>query len=83
MTNLTPASQELFDRIVADAPDWAGTPLLDVLTPAERGNLTDLKVKGLISTQVDDDSPDCVWVYITDAGIAHSGRSAEDLGIWR
>lgn len=49
---LTKGSQELFIGLVEEAGDWSGEPLL-VLTAAERGHLTDLKVKGLVKTYAD------------------------------
>lgn len=47
--NLTPASLALFTSLVEDAPNWNSQPLLD-LTPAEKGNLTQLKKAGLLTT---------------------------------
>jgi len=47
--HLTAASLELFLALAHDAGNWSGTPLIDV-TPAERGNLTQLKKQGLLQT---------------------------------
>lgn len=66
--DLTPASEALFLELARDAGNWGGTPLLDgnVSTDAaSRGNLTDLKVKGLITTFRDEG---CTWVDFTRAG---------------
>src|SRR5262245_41257501 len=64
---LTPASLDLFLGFAEDAPNWSGSPLV-TLTPAQRGNLADLKKKGLLTTWEDEDG--CVFVNFTDAGIA-------------
>lgn len=66
MTNLTPASTALFIALAQDAGNWGGTPLIDV-SEAEKGNLSDLKSKDLLSTMVDDG---CTFAYFTDAGVA-------------
>jgi len=65
--NITPASLNLFLSLATDAPNWDGAPLYESHSKAERGNLTQLKVAGLLYTEQDDDS-DCLWVYFTDAG---------------
>lgn len=65
---LTAASLELFKALAKDAPNWAGSPLLggNVATDAaSRGNVTDLKSKGLITTFRDEG---CTWVDFTAAG---------------
>jgi hypothetical protein len=67
MTSLTPASLELFLGLAEDAVNWSGSPLVTV-TPAQRGNLADLKKKGLLTTFVEDDG--CAFAVFTDAGIA-------------
>ena len=46
---LTPESQNLFNQFVESSWDWDGTPMLDI-TSQQRGNLTQLKVAGLITT---------------------------------
>lgn len=57
--NLTPASLALFLAYAKDAANWSGTPLVGVdgnvsgsaeAARAERGNLTQLKRAGLITT---------------------------------
>lgn len=51
-SSLTAASEALFRSLVDAAGDWSGTPEIDV-TPAQKGNLTDLKRAGLLTTQMD------------------------------
>lgn len=72
-TDLTPASIDLFKSLVKMAPDWSGSPLVEV-TRQERGNLTDLKVKGLLTTQ---DSDGCMFANFLPAGVA----LATELGL--
>lgn len=67
--DITPASLNLFLALAKEAGDWNGAPLYEGNSKAERGNLTQLKVAGLLTTERDDDS-DCLWVYFTDAGKA-------------
>lgn len=52
---LTPASLDLFIAFAKDAPNWNGMPLIDCLTKQERGNLTDLVRRDLISVAYEDD----------------------------
>jgi hypothetical protein len=49
MDTLTAASRALLDAFWADRDNWAGNPLVDI-TSSQRGNLTDLKVKGYLTT---------------------------------
>lgn len=74
-TDLTPASLALFLDLARDADNWSGTPLIDV-TDAERGNLTDLKVKGLLTTF--EDRGDAFAVF-TDAGNALAAEHGIEL----
>jgi hypothetical protein len=56
-TNLTSASLDLFLAYAEDAGNWSGNPWVDgnvSLDAAGRGNLTDLKRKGLLQTFTDD-----------------------------
>jgi len=64
MITLTPASKSLFISFAEDADNWGGEPLLDI-TAEQRGNLTDLKKHGLLTTFRDEG---CDWVIFTDAG---------------
>lgn len=63
---LTAETQNLFVSLVEDAPNWNGQPMVDI-TKEQRGNLSDLKRKGLIETFRDEG---CDWVNFTPAGIA-------------
>jgi hypothetical protein len=66
----TPASLELFLSLANDAANWSGIPLLggNVATDKQlRGNLTDLKKKGLLTTFKDEGE---IWVHFTEAGKA-------------
>ena len=70
---MTPSSLALFSRLCAESHDWNGMPLVDC-TSSERGNLTDLKKLGLLTTERDDG---CFWVRFTDSGYA----KAAELGL--
>ena len=64
-TPITPASEALFRDLWEDAPNWSGQPLLGgnvEITKEERGNLTQLKRAGLLSTFLDEGN---VWVSFT------------------
>lgn len=63
---LTPDSLALFDALAADAGDWSGTPLIEC-SPAERGNLSDLKRKGLLTTFEHDGD---LFAHFDPAGVA-------------
>lgn len=71
---LTPASLALFVSLVEDAPNWSGQPAAWV-SASDRGNLTDLKVKGLITTFVDRGDPFAVF---TDKGKALAAELGYD-----
>lgn len=74
--NITEASKALFVALAEDAGNWGGTPLLGGnvdITKEERGNLTQLKQVGLLTTFTDEGT----WVDFTDAGKAY----ALELGI--
>ena len=66
MTNISNDSLNLFIALASDADNWSGQPLIDI-TKEQRGNLSDLKKKGLITTFRDDG---CDWADFTDDGIA-------------
>lgn len=71
---LTPASLALFLSLAEDAPNWSGSPLVTV-SPAEKGNLTNLKTLGLIETFVDEG---CSFAVFTDAGKAFAAEHGID-----
>jgi len=63
--DLTATSRSLLLRLISDAPNWAGNPMLAQSSIGgderkERGNITDLKRKGLITSFIDDG-----FVFIT------------------
>ena len=67
-TNITAASLALFLDYANDAGNWGGTPCIggNVGGSAEdRGNLTQLKVAGLVTTFRDDGD---TWLSFTPAG---------------
>mgnify|MGYP000279774986 FL=1 len=65
---LTHGSAHLLAYIVEDAPNWSGSPMLD-LTASDKGNLTDLKKNGYLTTQYDSDTR-VTYAFFTDAGTA-------------
>jgi len=75
--NITEKSKELFVAYAKDSGNWDGTPLVggNVGGSAEdRGNLTQLKQAGLITTFRDEG---CTWLSFTDAG----REFAKQLGV--
>jgi len=67
--DLTRHSLDLFVMMWLDAPNWSGTPLIGGnfdITKEERGNLTDLKRRGLVTTSR---SGSETWVHFTDKGV--------------
>ncbi len=64
--NLTQDSFNLFIALASDAENWMGQPIIDI-TKEQRGNLTDLKKKNLLTTFHDEG---CEWAIFTDEGIA-------------
>ena len=83
-STLTGESLRVFMAYAEDAGNWGGMPLVGGNvggTREERGNLTDLKRKGLITTHVEKngggDGSDIVWITFTDEG----RKFAEDSGV--
>lgn len=71
MANITERSLELFLAYAEDAGNWSGTPLVGGNVGGlreDRGNITQLKQAGLITTFSDE--PGSHWIRFTDAGIA-------------
>lgn len=69
--NITAQSLALFLAYARDAGNWSGTPLVGGNvggSKEDRGNLTQLKRAGLITTNIEDRN--LTWVYFTDAGKA-------------
>jgi hypothetical protein len=50
---LTPASLDLLVSLIKDSGNWSNHPMLD-LDDAGKGNFTDLKKKGLVSSHLDE-----------------------------
>jgi hypothetical protein len=63
---LSAESHSLFCELASDAGDWHGQPLVQI-TKEQRGNLSDLKKKGLLTTSTSDGLQ---FAQFTDAGIA-------------
>lgn len=66
MMKLTQSSRQLFEQIVKDLTNWSGaSPCFNYITAQGRGNLTDLKRKGLVTTfKVEGEE----WIKLTQAG---------------
>jgi hypothetical protein len=74
---ITETSKQVFIDYAKDACQWTGNPLVGGNvggTKEERGNLTQLKRAGLITTQTDEGF---TWLFFTEAG----ERYANDLNI--
>jgi hypothetical protein len=66
---ITEQSLQVFLAYARDAGNWSGTPLVGGNvggSKEERGNLTQLKRAGLITTFVDEGN---AWIVFTDAGV--------------
>jgi hypothetical protein len=66
---LTAASLALFLEYANDAGNWGGTPLVGgnvTMDAAAKGNLTDLKKNGLLTTFREDGE---MWINFTAAGL--------------
>lgn len=64
MIDITITSLDLFLAYAKDAGNWSGTPMISG-SKAERGNLTQLKRAGLLTTF---ESDGCTFVSFTEAG---------------
>jgi hypothetical protein len=56
--SISDKSLSLFIKFAKDASNWSGTPMVDI-TKEQRGNLTQLKKAGLVTTFRSDD-----WDYV-------------------
>ncbi|HKD62354.1 MAG TPA: hypothetical protein VKB47_17960 [Terracidiphilus sp.] len=68
---ITETSRQLLKRYAEDAGNWSGMPLVGGNvggSKEDRGNLTQLKRAGLITTDVDEG---CTWLIFTAAGRAY------------
>ena len=71
MIDLTNDTEKLLRILAEDAVNWNGQPLVGGNyrhTPAMNGNLTDLKVKGLLTTFEEEHND--MFVIFTDTGKA-------------
>ena len=83
-TTMTPTTLALFLAYAADAGNWSGQPLVGGNvggTKEERGNLTQMKKAGLITTfdTKEPGSPKCTWIDFTEAGKAFAAEHGVDL----
>ena len=79
---LTEESHAAFMEYANDAPNWGGTPLISGNVSGSKkrnGNLTDLKRKGLIVTQPDDERPSLHWLTFTGLGRDYSKLHGIDI----
>jgi Cys-tRNA synthase (O-phospho-L-seryl-tRNA:Cys-tRNA synthase) len=70
MEKLTPASAALLVKIIQSAEYENGSEMMEALmkfTKEERGNLTDLKKKGFVTTAFDSDVPDYIWCTLQES----------------
>jgi hypothetical protein len=68
--SITGRTLELFLAYAKDAGNWSGSPLVGGNvggSKEDRGNLTQMKKAGLVTTQVDEGN---TWLYFTEAGRA-------------
>jgi len=82
MKKLTEKSHALFMHYANDAGNWDGMPMIDG-TKEERGNLTDLKKAGLITTQPDGDNKLVTWLIFTEKGKAYALENGVEITDWR
>lgn len=78
---VTETSQKVFIEYAKDAGNWGGTPMVGGNvggSKEERGNLTQLKRAGLITTFRHDG---LMWVQFTEAGKVYAKELGIDLGI--
>ena len=71
---ITEQSQRVFEEYARDAINWSGCPPIGGNvggSKEERGNLTQLKKAGLITTSVSDG---ITWVEFTDKGKEYAGK---------
>lgn len=75
--HLSDGAMGLFLRLANDAGNWSGTPLVDGLTPEEKGYLTDLKKKGLLDTE--EHERGCVFAFFSDLGYRIARASGVEI----
>ena len=77
--DITEKSRRVFEAYARDAGNWGGNPLVGGNvggSKEERGNLTQLKRAGLITTQVDEGN---TWISFTPDGIQYAASLGIDL----
>ena len=77
--DLSVESTRLFIDLAEDAGNWSGTPLWGGNVGGgrqDRGNLTDLKKKGLVTTDVDEGQ---TWIFFTALGTEVARRLGIDV----
>lgn len=77
--DITDTSKKVFLAYAKDAANWSGTPLIGGNvggSKEERGNLTQLKRAGLITTFR---SEGCDWVVFTDAGKDYAAKNGIEI----
>lgn len=83
MADITERSLELFLAYAEDAGNWGGTPLVGGNvggSKEDRGNLTQLKKAGLITTFSDE--PGSHWIRFTDTGRALAAQHSVEIPDW-
>lgn len=81
--NITEKSKALFIAYAKDAGNWSGQPLVGGNvggSKEDRGNLTQLKQAGLITTQF---AEGCTWLQFTVAGREYAASLGINLDAWR
>ena len=71
--NITEKSLALFLAYAKDAGNWNGNPLVGGNvggSKEDRGNLTQLKQAGLLTTEKDWEDRSLAWIYFTETGRA-------------
>tara|TARA_R110000823_G_C15836229_1_gene490713 strand:- start:107 stop:388 length:282 start_codon:yes stop_codon:yes gene_type:complete len=74
--NLTPESDRMFRYICDWGFNWSGVPpCFDIIeNEKDKGNMTDLKKKGLVDSFMDPDGEDYSWCHLTDLGESHANQ---------
>lgn len=77
--NITGRTLELFLAYAKDAGNWSGMPLVGGNvggSKEDRGNITQMKKAGLVTTHVDEG---CTWMSFTDAGRAFAAERGVNI----
>lgn len=76
MKTLTQASLNLLLNLVADSGNWSNNTMIDI-TSEERGNLTQLKKSGLLTTWTDEGIQWCNFQFVTGDVVTDGVRKFE------